>query len=581
MFGDPGIGPRLARGWHGLSAQLHAAIGVGHAAGFFRPGGGGQHHVGQAGGLGQKDVLYHQMLQPGQGLAGMGRVGVAHGGVFALDQHGADLPVKSRVDDLHHSQAGLAAQRAGRHTPKLFGLGAYGGLAHALVVGQHHGNQARIAGALHVVLPAQRVQAGAGAPNLPGDERQGNEAARVVGAVGVLAHAHAPQNHAVACGGVGAGHLAQGGGVDAAHRGHGFGRKVGHMGLELGKVQRVLLDVRGVRQAFKNDGVQHRVEQGHVGARLKAEVLPRKAGQLGSARVGHHQLRATLHRVFDPGGAHRVVLRGVGADDEHEVGVLHIAQRVGDHGRPQAFHERGHAGGMAQPGAVVHVVRAKRAAYELLKQVGLFVGALGRAKTRHRPQAPARGGAEHCALEAGSSSVQRFVPAGLAEQFAPVSAHHVERVFGCVGTADQRLGQAFGAVGVVKTKTAFHAEPAFVGRAGLAFYVFDLSVGNKVGQLAAHATKRAERIHLLLRSLGVRTIGRCNGTGGAGLHTFTASHAGAGTHGVALVKHDLRMAAAKRQTQHVVALRLAAGADAARALDAGVQVDRHGRVAGV
>ena len=69
------------------------------------------------------------------------------------------------------------------------------GVVHALVVGEHHGDQARVARALHVVLAAQRVQARAGLADLAGDGAQRDQAARVVGAVDVLAHAHAPEDH--------------------------------------------------------------------------------------------------------------------------------------------------------------------------------------------------------------------------------------------------------------------------------------------------------------------------------------------------------------------------------------------------
>ncbi|MCV5649326.1 hypothetical protein OFN55_42030, partial [Escherichia coli] len=48
------------------------------------------------------------------------------------------------------------------------GCGACRGVGHALVVGQHHRDQARVRGTLHVVLAAQRVQAGARPADLPG-----------------------------------------------------------------------------------------------------------------------------------------------------------------------------------------------------------------------------------------------------------------------------------------------------------------------------------------------------------------------------------------------------------------------------
>ena len=63
-----------------------------------------------------------------------------------------------------------------------------------LVVGVDHRDQAGIGGALHVVLAAQRMQPGAGPADLAGDQRQRDQAARVVGAVDVLRDAHAPED---------------------------------------------------------------------------------------------------------------------------------------------------------------------------------------------------------------------------------------------------------------------------------------------------------------------------------------------------------------------------------------------------
>ena len=55
-----------------------------------------------------------------------------------------------------------------------------------LVVGEEHRDQAGVGGALYVVLAAQRMQSGARAADLAGDQRQRDQAARIVGAVSVL-----------------------------------------------------------------------------------------------------------------------------------------------------------------------------------------------------------------------------------------------------------------------------------------------------------------------------------------------------------------------------------------------------------
>ena len=48
-------------------------------------------------------------------------------------------------------------------------IGRPGTGLHPLVIGEHHGDQPRVARALHVVLAAQRMQARAGLADLPGD----------------------------------------------------------------------------------------------------------------------------------------------------------------------------------------------------------------------------------------------------------------------------------------------------------------------------------------------------------------------------------------------------------------------------
>ena len=95
------------------------------------------------------------------------------------------------VHDLDDSEAlfGIKGCAPGR-----LDLGADAKIFNRLVVREKHRDQAGVGSALHVVLAAQRMQSGAGTADLAGDERKRNQAARVVGAVGVLGDAHAPEN---------------------------------------------------------------------------------------------------------------------------------------------------------------------------------------------------------------------------------------------------------------------------------------------------------------------------------------------------------------------------------------------------
>ena len=156
-------------------------------------------------------------------LARVVEVGVRHRRIFAHDVHALDLVGVDRVHDLDHGQAALGIEL---HAPGLLVLGADFRILHRLVVGEEHRDQAGVGSALHVVLPAQRMQAGAGTADLAGDQRQRDQAARIVGAVGVLRHAHAPEDDGAFGAREGARDLAQRVGVDAADRRHLFRREI-------------------------------------------------------------------------------------------------------------------------------------------------------------------------------------------------------------------------------------------------------------------------------------------------------------------------------------------------------------------
>ena len=234
---------------------------------------------------------------------------------------------QGQVEDFHHGVAGPLVQC---RAPELLKPGACLRVVHPLVVGEHHRDQPGIAGALHVVLAAQRVQAAAGLANLAGDGGQRNQAAHVVGAMHMLAHAHAPENHRGGTGGIGPRHFAQGAGGNAAQRGHGLGAVGLHMLAQGFVLEGAVADEGSVGQALFDHGVQQGVEQRHIGIGLELQGAPGVLAHVGGARVGQHQPGAALHRVFHPGGGHGVVGRGIGANDEDELGVLHVAHGVAD-----------------------------------------------------------------------------------------------------------------------------------------------------------------------------------------------------------------------------------------------------------
>jgi hypothetical protein len=113
------------------------------------------------------------------------------------------------------------------------------------------------------------MQAGAGTADLAGDQRQRDQAAGVVGAVDVLADAHAPEDHRRSAVRVGAGHVAQRVGRDAADRRHRLGRERRRRGRAqvveaLGTIARCKASST---RPLGDDRVEHRVEHRDVGVR--------------------------------------------------------------------------------------------------------------------------------------------------------------------------------------------------------------------------------------------------------------------------------------------------------------------------
>ena len=121
--------------------------------------------------------------------AGGVEVGVGHEGVFAHDEHAADIAGAGGLADFDGGEA-LAGGQFG--APLFLEEAAEGLVFDGAVVGEVHGDGADIAGALDVVLAAEGVEAGAAAADVAGGEGEVDEGEAGLGAVGVLGDAEAP-----------------------------------------------------------------------------------------------------------------------------------------------------------------------------------------------------------------------------------------------------------------------------------------------------------------------------------------------------------------------------------------------------
>src|SRR5918997_3799680 len=254
-------------------------------------------------------------------------------------------------------------------------------------------------------------------------------------------------------------------------------------------------------------------------SRATSRITSALAPQIGdalAARVDDDQLGPAPARLLEERRRDRVVRGRVRTGQDRDVGVDDVAVG-GRHGAgADALQQGGDAGGVAQPRAVVDVVRAEARADQLLEEVGLLVGALRRAEAGDR----ARAVAVVDLLQARRREVERLVPGRLAEvrqhlvvvddpagPLAPAAlALDVARQRALrVADADERRGEPLLGGRVVPAVAALDAQPALV--AGL---VAAVGVGDRaallvdvVGQRAADAAVGADgvdRLELLARA---------------------------------------------------------------------------------
>ena len=200
-------------------------------------------------------------------------------------------------------------------------------------------------------------------------------------------------------------------------------------------------------------------------------------------------------RFLEERRGYRVVRRRVRARDEGDVGVRDVAVDRRHGAGADRLEQRRDARRVAEPRAVVHVVRAEGGAHHLLEEVRLLVAALGAAEAGQRGWAVLR----LDAAELAGDEVERLVPRRLAEtrrghvvvleqvddacdgvcRRLPAHVAGERLASGSAALlADERLGQAVGVRRVVEAVAALHAEPRpSVPELGAALRLYDDLVG--------------------------------------------------------------------------------------------------------
>lgn len=139
----------------------------------------------------------------------------------------------------------------------------------------------------------------------------------------------------------------------------------------------------GVGHALGDQHVRETVEQRDVGARPGPQVDVHLVREAHLSGVGHDQRSPSQRLLEQSGSDDGVGFDRVGPDDQEAVCLPHIVERIGASGPSERCGEACCGRGVAEPGAVVDVVRPHDRAQEFLDEVVLLVGGPGRRDRGH------------------------------------------------------------------------------------------------------------------------------------------------------------------------------------------------------
>ena len=356
--------------------------------------------------------------------------------------------------------------------PERLELVAHGIAGDVTVAGQLVWERAHVAGALHVVLAAQRVHADAGTADIAGRHRQIGDRDHGGRTLAVLGDAEPVIDRAIAAGGVDASGFAQVVGIDAGEDGGRF-RAVLGLGderrpfFELGPVA-ALAHEGFVDETFGDDDMRQRRHDGDVGAGHQGQMQRlhvRRFHHLGAARIDHDQLRALAQPLLQAGGEHRMGGGRVGADDHGDVGILDRVEILRAGGGAEGDRKAIAGRGVADARAGVDIVVAEAGADQLLHQIGLFVGAAGRGDAADGVTAVFRLDAAH----PGRGERERFIPGHFAPGILdPLADHRIEDALLVIGVApgEAALDAGMAAIGLA-VLVGHHAHDFLAAHLGL------------------------------------------------------------------------------------------------------------------
>ena len=230
--------------------------------------------MGERRSLVEEQILDDDAVHGRQRRLDVGGVGVGLSDVFALDVHAAEFAVERRVEHVGDAQTGLSAQGA---APEILEQVTHGVVGDVAVARELVGERPHVAGALHIVLAAQRVDAHPLTPDVAGEHGQVGHTHDHRRALAVLGHPEAVVDRTVGLGGekpCGCADLVGGNATDQRHRIGAVLRLTDEFHPLAERLHvAALVDEGLVLQPFGEDHVRHRVDHCHVGARLELQMV--------------------------------------------------------------------------------------------------------------------------------------------------------------------------------------------------------------------------------------------------------------------------------------------------------------------
>ena len=387
----------------------------------------------------QEQVLHDQEVERLERVRDVVGVGVGLRDVLTLHVEALEGATGSFVEHVGNAQAGLGIEL---DLPLLLEQFARRLVGDVAVAGVLVRERAHVAGALHVVLAAQRVHADALVAEVAGRHGEvghGHDRGR---ALTVLGDAEAVVDRGVAAGGE-----QPGGGADVGgrHAADGF-QRLGRVALltdELLPLGEVLglaarLDEAAVDQVLGHDHVAHRVEHGDVGRWHQLQVIVgldvRALDEVGAARIDDDQLGALAQALLHARAEHGMGVGRVGADDHDHVGLVDALEVLRAGRLAERLLQAVAGWRVADAGAGVDVVVAERGAHHALHDVDFLVG-------RARGGDAADGAAAILllhGLEAVGRVLDRLVPGHLAPGIGDLLADHRVRAPGPCASRNRR-----------------------------------------------------------------------------------------------------------------------------------------------